>query len=146
MNSLSQNLYIKSLTCLTYLLFKLAKKKKKGTKRNTRFLLPFVPVDLLLPGPFSVKTKKTLLPSHYRMSPYRLYLLNASLDVLSFFWSFRLKKCLFKGFRNLLFFRTSFGYVSWSVEFFIDWDKPKVKTLVISLYDYSYFSIYPSKF
>lgn len=47
------------------------------------FLLPFVAADLPVPGPFSVKTKKTSLPSHYRMSSYGLYLLNASLDVFS---------------------------------------------------------------
>jgi hypothetical protein len=109
LKSLSQNLYIKSSTCLTFLFFKLA--KNKDPRENICFFLSFVTVDLLLPGPFSVKTKKTSFPSHYRMSPCRLYLLNASLDVFSFFCSFRLNKCLFKGFRNLLFFRTSFGYM-----------------------------------
>lgn len=103
LNSLSQNHYTTSSTCFTFLIFKLAENKEP--RENMCFLLPFVTTDLLLPGPFSVKTKKTSLLSHYRMSRYRLYLLNASLDLFSFFCSFRLKKCLFKGFRNLLVFQ-----------------------------------------
>lgn len=78
--------------------------ENKEPRENMCFLLPFVTTDLLLPGPFLVKTKTSLL-SHYRMSSYRLYLLNASLDVFSFFCSFRIKKRLFKGFRNLLVFQ-----------------------------------------
>lgn len=70
-----------SLTYLTFSFFKLA--KNKGPQENMCFLLPFVSADLLVPGPFSVKTKKTSLTSHYRMSSYRVYLLNASLDVFS---------------------------------------------------------------
>lgn len=92
--------------------------KNKESRENICFLHPFVTADPLLPEPFLVKTKETSLPSHYRVSPHGLYLLNVSLDVFSFFCSFRLKKYLFKGFGNLLFFRTSFGCLGWLVERF----------------------------
>lgn len=92
----------------------------KESRENMYFFVAFVTTDLLFPWLFSVETKKTFLPSHYRMSPRRLYLLNASLDVFAFFYSLGVKKCLFRGFRNLLFFSTILGYMGWSVQFFID--------------------------